>query len=274
MAVTVRAWMSSEALGIPLGDSALAAFDLMLEHGFRHLPVLDEGRRVVGILSLDDLRAAFPIDVGLRRPPALQERARLADVSVADAMTWAPHTVRAETSLEEAARTLAEHRIGCLPVVDASGRLVGLLSETDALRALVRILGGEPAPHREAVTEAEGLVASLEAERRRLLGQLGRWQEAERALSIDRGSEPRDEGDVASDEHDISRLEPLSARAARRLRAIEEALERAEKGRIGRCERCHGHIPWARLRVVPETTLCVRCAREESGERTVTSRAT
>ncbi len=273
MAVTVRAWMSPEALGIPMGDSALAAFDLMLEHGFRHLPVLDEERRVVGILSLDDLRAAFPIDVGLRHPPAPPERARLVDVSVADAMTWAPHTVRAETSLEEAARTLAEHRIGCLPVVDAAGRLVGLLSETDALRALVRMLAGEPAPHREAPAEAEGLVASLEAERRRLLRQIERWQEVERGLSLDRGSEPRDEGDVASDERDLQRLEPLAARAARRLRAIEEAIERAGQGRFGRCERCRGPIPWARLRVVPETTLCVRCARQEATGAASASRA-
>jgi len=274
MAVSVRAWMSGEPLGIPLGDSALAAFDLMMEHGIRHLPVLDEGRRVVGILSLDDLRAAFPIDVGLRRPLAPPERARLLDVSVADAMTWAPHTVRAETSLEEAARTLAEHRIGCLPVVDAGGRLIGLLSETDALRALVRILAGEPAPRREAVSEAEGLVASLEAERRRLVRQLEEWQQAERDLATDRGREPRDEGDVANDARELARLEPLSARAARRLRAIEAALERAGQGRFGRCERCHGAIPWARLRVVPEATLCMRCAREASAAAPVAGPAT
>ena len=54
---------------------------------------------------------------------------------VSDAMSWAPRTVRSSDTLETAARHLAEHRIGCLPVVD-DGRLVGLLSETDALLGL------------------------------------------------------------------------------------------------------------------------------------------
>lgn len=257
-------WMTPRPLAVRADEPALGAFDLMVEHGVRHLPVVDEAQRVVGILSIDDLRAAFPVDVSLRRPLGPVERYEMLDVAVADAMTWAPQTARPEEPLAEAARALAEARIGCLPVVDEDERLVGILSETDALRALVAALRGEAASAAPPRAEAEGLVDALWAERQRLVRQLGRWQDAERELSTDIGAEPRDSADAAIDERDVARLEPISARASRRLRAIEVAIARAEQGRFGICERCGARINPLRLRVLPEATLCVRCAREEA----------
>jgi RNA polymerase-binding transcription factor DksA len=174
-------------------------------------------------------------------------------------MSWAPRTLASSATLEEAARHLSEHRIGCLPIVD-DGRLVGILSETDALRALDALLRKQKPPAAER-QDAGSVVDALWAERERLVEQLARWQEAERELAADI-HEPRDSGDRAADERDIARLEPLSARASRRLRAIELALERAKHGELGICERCRGRIPAVRLRAVPEATLCIRCARQ------------
>jgi CBS domain-containing protein len=245
--------------------AALEAFDQMVERGIRHLPVVDGGRRVIGVLSIDDLRGAFPFDVSTKRPLGPQERSQALDYRVSDAMTWAPQTVRADTSLEQAARCLAEHRIGCLPVVDEDERLVGILSETDALRALDALLRHEAPPATEYTGDTDSLVDTLWAERGRLVEQLAKWQDAERALSADIRGEPRDSADRAADERDIAALEPISERAAWRLRAIELALERAEHGRLGICERCQGRIPSTRLRAVPEATLCIRCARIAPG---------
>lgn len=148
--------------------------------------------------------------------------------------------------MEEAARCLATHRIGCLPVVDGEQRLIGILSETDALRALETLLRGVAAP---AGPSVESPVEALWAERDRIVEQLAKWQHAEGALSPDL----------------VSALEPLSERAARRLRAI--ALERAQRGRFGICEVCRHRIPATRLRAIPETTLCVQCARTTAGDR-------
>jgi RNA polymerase-binding transcription factor DksA len=139
-------------------------------------------------------------------------------------------------------------------VVEPQGELVGILSETDALRALASLLSRETHPSAAAPGADEGLVDALRSERKRLAEQLARWQEAERTLSADPGQDPSS----------AAVLEPLSARAARRLRAIELALDRAERGRFGICERCHGHIPATRLRAVPEATLCMRCARPDA----------
>lgn len=266
MGVTVRSWMTPEPVCVEADAAALEALDLMVDRGVRHLPVVEDGRRVIGILSIDDLRGAFPVDVGLRRPPAAGDRRRLLDATVADAMTWAPLTVHAEAPLEEAARTLSAARVGCLPVVEERERLVGILSETDLLRALIALLRGEIEPG-SALPELEALTAELRAERRRLLRRVDDWQEAERALSADIREEPRDSADRAIDERDVLRLAPLSERATRRLAAIDAALERAEQGRLGVCERCGGRIPPTRLRAIPEALLCVRCARlEETGQ--------
>jgi len=264
MGTQVLDWMTSDPVTVSENASALEAFDLMVEHGIRHLPVLDKRERVIGIVSIDDLRAAFPFDVSPKRPLGPPERHHALDHRVCDVMSWAPLTVHPSSSLEFAARRLASHRIGCLPVVNEEQRLIGILSETDALRALAAILhGAATAPDTEPGNDS--FIDALLAERERIVEQLAKWQEAERALSADIRDEPRDSAERAADEHGVAALEPLSERAARRLRAIDHALERAEQGRFGICERCQGRIPATRLRAVPEATLCLRCARTTAG---------
>jgi CBS domain-containing protein len=262
MVTQVRDWMTFKPVAVREDAAAVEALDTMVEKGIRHLPVVDSANRVIGVLSIDDLRGAFPFEVSWKRPIDPEQRDEVWDVSVSDAMTWAPRTVRPEAALEHAARLLAEHRIGCLPVVDAREELVGILSETDALRALDALLksgAATTAPARKE--ETESLVDELWAERTRLVEQLAKWKETERAL-IDEDHDPGDLVDRATDGLEIAAIEPLSARAERRLQAIELALERAEHGRLGVCERCQGRIPRTRLRAIPEATLCVRCARE------------
>jgi len=244
--------------------AALEALDAMVEQGIRHLPVVDDGNHVIGVLTIDDLRAAFPFDVSWKRRIDPVDREAVQDLRVSDAMTWAPHTAHPETTLEHAVRRLAENRIGCLPVVDARHQLVGILTETDALRALDAILssGGKPATrHGE---EADSVVDELWAERGRLVEQIAKWKATERAL-LDELREPGDTADRATDERAVAAIEPLSARAERRLRAIDLALERAQHGRLGICERCQGRIPRTRLRAIPEATLCMRCALTAAG---------
>lgn len=256
----VRDWMTFKPVVVREDGAALEALDLMVEQGIRHLPVVDAGNRVIGVLTIDDLRGAFPFDVNRNRPLDPVDRNEVIDLRVSDAMTWAPRTVHPETTLEHAVRVLSDNRIGCLPVVDAHEQLVGILSEIDALHALDAVLhsgGVAAAPRREHV---DSVVDELWAERGRLVEQIAKWKETERAL-LDEAHDPGDLADRATDAGAVAAIEPLSARAERRLRAIELAIERAEHGRLGICERCGGRIPRTRLRAIPEATLCVRCAR-------------
>jgi acetoin utilization protein AcuB len=117
---------------------ARGAAEMMRTRRIRHLPVVDREGGLVGIVTDRDLRQVL-------FDPAVQARVgSLADalqtVTVRDVMTWAVLTVQPETPLRDAARLMHERKVGALPVV-ANGRVVGILSETDVLKAFAQALG-------------------------------------------------------------------------------------------------------------------------------------
>jgi CBS domain-containing protein/RNA polymerase-binding transcription factor DksA len=256
----VKAWMSGDPVSARAEDSALAAHDLMIRQGVRHLPIVDEARRVVGVLSIDDLRAALPIGASLRIPVPQTARPDVREWSVGDLMTHSPETLGPYDTLETAAERMADRRIGCLPIVDGGGRLVGILSETDLLRALATHLWSERLGERAAESSITTLVRELEREREAVAKDLAQLAGEDRR----RTEERREPGDLA--EHATLRSaeqlsEAFESAKARRLAALEHALERAKTGRLGICERCGGAIPVARLRALPGSTECIACAR-------------
>ena len=140
MGTQVKGFMTGSPISIEPEMSALAALDLMIDHAIRHLPVVDAEQKVCGIVSFDDLRSALPIQVSLMSPLGTEARQQALDVSVSEAMTPAPTTIRADASLDEAVARMLEGRFGCLPIVDDNGRLDGILTETDLLQALATVL--------------------------------------------------------------------------------------------------------------------------------------
>ena len=132
----VRDVMSAEVVTLRAGDHLDLASDIMTLGRIRHMPVISSDR-VVGILSQRDLFRAAVSSVLAFRPAA--EREWLAKIPVEQAMTKDVVTAEAGWTIQQAVGTMLERRIGCLPVVE-DGRLVGLLSETDCLRLLARVL--------------------------------------------------------------------------------------------------------------------------------------
>jgi acetoin utilization protein AcuB len=262
MESSVKQWMTGNPVSVRPEASALEAHDRMVEFGIRHLPVVGAGNRVVGVLSVDDLRAALPGVVGTRAPLRTEDRSLAREWTVGELMTHAPFTVSEQTSLREAVDELADRRIGCLPVVDAEGKLVGLLSETDALRALATSLWtSEKREGRAAESEFERLVQELRRERERIAKSLDALHATERQLAADLHDEPRDALERGADLRESLLAENFDSLAARRLRGLDRALDRAARGELGTCEACGGRIPASRLRAVPGATLCVACAR-------------
>jgi len=128
--MTVRELMSAKVTTLGREDSMEIADGVMSMGRIRHLPVLD-GSEVVGIVSQRDLfRSALgtALAFGIRRPQELMRTLDVGDVMSAPAVTIGP-----DAPVQEAARTMADKKIGCLPVVE-EGRLVGILTETDILR--------------------------------------------------------------------------------------------------------------------------------------------
>lgn len=262
---SIKPWMSGSPIAVEADASALEAHDRMVEHGIRHLPVLDAERRVVGVLSIDDLRAALPLPLSLSAPSSLESRESAREWRVGDVMTYAPHTIREEGSLREAADLMADHRIGCLPVVDDQGRLVAMLSETDLLRALAaRAWVDEQVSRHLKGADLEPLVDGLRRERERITLRLDQLHAEERGLAADTHEQPMDAPEAGAELRATRVDEGLDDMAARRLEAIDRALDHAAQGRLSVCDHCGGTIPVTRLRAMPGTTLCVACASNRS----------
>ncbi|MEU4097670.1 CBS domain-containing protein [Streptomyces sp. NPDC026673] len=102
------------------------------------VPVVEDGTRVVGVVSEADLlrgqegREGVPPAVG--RPAVHREAALTAE----ELMTAPAVTVHGDASLAQAARTMARHRVKRLPVVDADGMLTGVVSRGDLLKVFLR----------------------------------------------------------------------------------------------------------------------------------------
>jgi len=130
MTLTTEDIMTRDPVTIEPQAPLSAALETMRERRIRHLPVVDGAGRLVGILTDRDLRHAC-----FARIRALTES--FTDITVEEVMTWAVVTIHPEASLRQAAAVMFDRRIGGLPVV-RDGRLVGILTERDLLRALAR----------------------------------------------------------------------------------------------------------------------------------------
>jgi acetoin utilization protein AcuB len=102
------------------------ALKLMQQHQIRHLPVIDNGS-MVGWISARTLREVLLASM-------------LEVITVGDVMVQAPISETPDTSVEEAARLVHEHRIGGLPVLEGDA-LVGVLTVNDLLSAFIVMLG-------------------------------------------------------------------------------------------------------------------------------------
>jgi len=123
--ISVADLMSTMVITIGERAPIAEAVERMHADDIRHLPVVDDGGRIVGILSDRDLRGADPAE------------------SVAQRMTEDPLTVQPETLAYEATALMLDRKVGALPVTDRSGRVVGVITETDFLRVAHRALGGD-----------------------------------------------------------------------------------------------------------------------------------
>jgi acetoin utilization protein AcuB len=149
----VKDSMTREIVTLSPDETAGTALVLCRERRIRHLPVLKEGR-LVGIVSDRDLRSATPALGDKARAAALQE-ILVEEVMARDVVTTLP-----DDPVEQAANTMRERRIGCLPVVE-SGELVGIITASDVMDALVYLIGAhEPGSRMEiALPDRPGSLA-------------------------------------------------------------------------------------------------------------------
>jgi CBS domain-containing protein len=125
----VQDLMTHHVLTLKPLDNLRHADALLRRGSVRHLPVV-EGTRLVGLVTHRDLLAAAARG---REAPALW---------ALDAMTRDVVTVRPDAPLSEALQLMLNNKFGCLPVVDAQGTLLGILTDSDLVRFCGELLSG------------------------------------------------------------------------------------------------------------------------------------
>lgn len=124
----VRDYMSETPITITAGADYQQAFDIMREKDLHHLPVVDAQGRVVGIIARRDLQLAARY---FHEAPG----------EIEDVMHTPVTTIAPDADLAAAVEMMTSGRIGCLPVSEDGGaHLVGIITETDLLRALSELL--------------------------------------------------------------------------------------------------------------------------------------
>ena len=128
----VREYMSSEVITANPLDGLRQTFYRMRERDIRHMPVVDDDERIVGIIS----------DRDLRRPDWVDDEENVAHYYVLDnahkvegSMTKDPRVVSPDDDVQRAVELILELRIGALPVVNGAGKLEGMISALDLLKA-------------------------------------------------------------------------------------------------------------------------------------------
>lgn len=112
------------------------AIELMHSHRIRHIPIIDDNQCVIGIITDRDIR-----DVS---PSILHSEEHLEDLQkpVGSIMVENVITGHPLDFVEEVSSMFYEHKIGCLPIV-TEGKLVGIITETDMLHTLVKVMGAD-----------------------------------------------------------------------------------------------------------------------------------
>ncbi len=121
--------MQEKIVTISAGDTLSTVEDIMTLGGVRHMPVV-RGGLLVGVVSQRDLlRASLS---NLTEFGTEQRRAFLQVVEITRVMSAPPIVIAPDATVEQAARVLADRKIGCLPVLQGE-TLVGMVTETDVL---------------------------------------------------------------------------------------------------------------------------------------------
>lgn len=131
----VKEWMTSPVITIGPRDSISVAHQIMKEHGIRRLPVMEDDR-LAGIVTIGDIREASPSDATTL---SIWELNYLwAQLTVDKVMTRKLFYTNPDATVIEAAQIMLEQKISGLPVVNREGLLVGMLTESDIFRMLVK----------------------------------------------------------------------------------------------------------------------------------------
>jgi acetoin utilization protein AcuB len=136
----VKERMTGNVITVDLDTSLNDAFQLLKENNIRRLPVMSKGK-VIGIVTISDLNRAAPsaaTSLSIHEINYLLMKTKIKDIIPKKQKLI---SIKPDTYIETAAKTMRINHISSLPVIDDNGKLVGIVTETDIFDALIDILG-------------------------------------------------------------------------------------------------------------------------------------
>jgi len=135
----IENWMTKDVITGTPDMSMMKASKIMKEKGIARLPVVDEKGVLLGIVSDRDIKEASPSKATTLDMHELYYL--LSEIKLKDIMTKKVVTIRPGDTIERAAAVMLEHNIGGMPVVDEANKVVGVVTDSDIFKVLVRITG-------------------------------------------------------------------------------------------------------------------------------------
>lgn len=131
--------MSTDLITVGADLTIFEAKKLMADKKIRHLPVVDEAGKLIGIVTDRDMRDAMPSTL-MKKPDYEDTLNKIGTRSIGDIMTKEPMTIYAYYTLQDTLLVIQKKKVGALPVIDEKGYLKGILSTRDLLTAFVNVL--------------------------------------------------------------------------------------------------------------------------------------
>ena len=134
--------MTKKVITINKDADIFEAKEKMAEHRIRHLPVVTKDYHLIGIVSDRDIRSAMP-SMSLSDYNSKKIKANIAKLRIKDIMTIDPIAISPLHTIQDALVIIQKTRVGAFPVVDEKGKLRGIISVRDLLRAFINVMGME-----------------------------------------------------------------------------------------------------------------------------------
>ncbi|MFW2365292.1 MAG: CBS domain-containing protein [Desulforhopalus sp.] len=131
--------MSTDLITVGPDITIFEAKSLMADKKIRHLPVVDEDGKLIGIVTDRDMRDAMPSTL-LRKPDYETTLNKIGIRPIGEIMTKKPMTIYAYYTLQDTLLVIQKKKVGALPVIDEEGYLRGIMSTRDLLTAFVNVL--------------------------------------------------------------------------------------------------------------------------------------
>lgn len=138
--MNITDYMTSDPITVFPGMSLPDARRTLRENHFRHLPVVDEEKKLIGIITDRDLRSAYPSSVVSKKDSIIAYE-QVEQKTVADIMTGSCSTLGIDARLDDALLIFDRDQVGGIPVVDDEGRVLGIFSLLDLTAAYRKLFG-------------------------------------------------------------------------------------------------------------------------------------